>query len=42
MIIHFIRLKDIEWLEQKFAVLTPTGWTVPEWVVLLRNTRHLP
>ncbi len=30
-----IKLADIERLEETFAVLTPHGWVIPDWLVWL-------
>jgi len=38
MLLHHIKPKDIEWLEQKFAKLTENGWIIPDWVILLKIT----
>lgn len=39
MLIHFIKLKDLLVLEEHFAVLTEEGWVIPQWLVLLHETR---
>lgn len=36
--IHFVTLKNVAKLEQIFAVLTPAGWVIPDWLVLMRDT----
>lgn len=35
---HFVKSVDIEILEGIFAVFTPQGWSIPEWLILLRVT----
>lgn len=37
MVLHHVKLVDIERLEEIFAVLTPEGWKIPDWLVLLRQ-----
>lgn len=32
-----IRSEDLDTLERVFAVLTPEGWVLPEWLVWLRQ-----
>lgn len=36
--IHHVPLKDVEVLEMIFARLTPQGWEIPDWLVLMRRT----
>ncbi len=38
--IHFIKQKDIEKLEEIFAYLTKDGWIIPEWINLLKVTAN--
>lgn len=36
--IHHVKMKDVEILEEIFAYLTPNGWVIPEWLKLMRET----
>lgn len=36
MLITGMTLEQVEKLEEIFAILTPEGWAIPEWLVLLR------
>jgi hypothetical protein len=38
MIIHHISEDQIFYLESIFAVLTETGWVIPDWLKLLKET----
>lgn len=38
MMIHHLKEDQIFYLESKFAVLTPNGWVIPDWIVYLRKT----
>lgn len=38
MIIHFISRDNVENLKSVFATLTPVGWVIPEWILLLERT----
>lgn len=37
MILHHITADQLAELERTFAVFTPQGWALPEWLVALRN-----
>jgi hypothetical protein len=36
LIIHHIKRSQIDDLDAIFAYLTPTGWAIPDWLMLLR------
>jgi len=38
MILHNIKIKDLEKLEAVFAYLTQEGWFIPKWLQDLRDT----
>lgn len=38
MVIHHAKIKDIEILEEIFARFTESGWVIPQWLVLMRQT----
>lgn len=37
MFIHHITEQQIDNLKEIFAVLTPEGWAIPEWIVALEG-----
>lgn len=37
-LIHHVTLRQVRNLEEIFATLGPTGWVVPDWLVLMRRT----
>jgi len=38
MIIHGITSAQCAKLEELFAKLTPSGWVIPAWLILLKET----
>lgn len=36
--LHNVKEKDVTILETMFAYLTPEGWKIPDWLVLMRET----
>lgn len=38
MMFHHVDEKNVEILEGIFAYLTPNGWVIPEWLILMRQT----
>lgn len=37
MLIHHIAERDVAWLEEFFATLTPAGWVIPDWLRVMRQ-----
>ncbi len=37
MLFVSMSMEDVDNIEAKFAVLTPTGWSIPQWVIDLRE-----
>lgn len=37
VLITAMGINDVNWLEEKFAVMSPAGWTIPEWLRVLRK-----
>lgn len=42
MTVHHVSLAQVAKLEEIFATLTPAGWVIPDWLVLMRRTAHKP
>jgi hypothetical protein len=38
MVLHHVRMDDVAILIGIFAKLTPDGWVIPDWLVLMGNT----
>jgi hypothetical protein len=40
--LHHVTMRDVQKLEEVFAVYTPDGWVIPGWLKLLKHTCRYP